>query len=420
MGKKAKRTALAGYARIERETVLSADNEPPGVGNFRREDFCLPDLTHLFAPETPLTSYELVKDLPLQAVLDRPNAILLYRVLDRFFGRTDLLGASFREPEPARKSGSIVPLTADWGYCFRIAPHLVAEVRSVDRNSRHLVRLWAKSENGIRTRSKETAQKFDKFISDLKKAFESNLHLFDEKAELRNPERRRAAIHSRPSVINIAREKYRAAVHLLDVSAILIETEDASLMGEGVCESLLLGAATLFAVSFEGFLNLIYALLLRDDLSDKRYERLLARSDLDLRVSSLHIFCRGFARQPIPVGSELWDDINQLREFRNDLIHGNVTDEHELHVIPDGLYSFYYAPFRDYRGPSRERRAKERIRRYTADIDQESVRRIRTIVDQSQAAIVAALDPKLQVWARDLLEEEVVLRPSSAQEDGCR
>jgi hypothetical protein len=356
---------------------------------------------------------QLLRDIRIQQVAHRLSAILLYRVLDRFFGRADLLGVAVASQEADARPIPGIPLTADWGFALEIAPGLVGEVRSVDRNSRHLVRLWASDADA--QRQERTLPKWDKFLSDLRNAFESNRHLFDEKTDLQQS----AAISglsTSPAVINVAFEKYQAAVRLLDVASALFGSEEPAGLSEpsapeGMNESLLLGSATLFVISFEGFLNLIYSILLRDDLADKRYERLLTRSDLDLRVSSLHVFCRGFARQPIPIGSELWSEINHLREFRNDLLHGNVTDEHELHTIPEGPFIFYYAPFRDYRGPNRERRTRERLRRYTAEIDRDFVGRIRSIVDRSQGAIIESLEPKLQTWALDLLEQEVVTRP---------
>ena len=178
---------------------------------------------------------------------------------------------------------------------------------------------------------------------------------------------------------------------------------------------MLLGAATLFLVSLEAFVNLLYEFLLRTDLDDTRYDRLITRLDLDLRILSLHLFCRGFVRQPIEPDSDLWSEVNRLREFRNDLMHGNVTDENEFHAIREGIHVFYYAPFRDYRGPAKERQVGTRVRRYTGTIHDGFVRDIRGVVDRAQKALVEALEPELAVWARALFDQDVVVPPSLAK-----
>jgi hypothetical protein len=125
------------------------------------------------------------------------------------------------------------------------------------------------------------------------------------------------------------------------------------------------------------------------------------------------VFCRGFTRQPIAPGSNL-NELMELRNFRNDLVHGNVTDEHRMHTLFEGGYMFCYEPARNYRGSDKTK--NDHISRYMLDIDAEFVRRVRGIVDRVEHAVVDALDRSLAQWGRDLFEEDVLMSPPTTQQ----
>jgi len=420
MRTRAKETVLKSrYQRLQRIGELSPDHAPPEAGELDRSNLAPPGSTYLCLEEPPISGWQLIADYPTKRVFTRPNEVLLYRVLERFFGPADLLGVAVREYIAESRSHEALPLTTDWGFSFQLSPTLVAEVRSLGRNTRHVVRCWAPDASHALKNHERPAAELERFLVDLRNAVENNLHLFEEKTELQASKAGPLARLS-GSAINVSREKYQAAVRLLEATAVIQDTEevlelDRPPFREGTSEALLLGATTLFLVSLEAFVNLLYEFLLRTDLDDRRHDRLITRLDLDLRILSLHLFCRGFVRQPIEPDSDLWNEVNQLREFRNDLMHGNVTDEHAFHPIQDGIYIFYYAPFRDYRGPSKERQVATRMRRYTGTIDDRFVRQIRDVVDRAQEAMVNALEPGLAAWARALFDQDVVVPPPLTQ-----
>ena len=344
------------------------------------------------------TGWELLQDHDAYQLFERPNALLLFRVLKGFFGDADLLGATVAEDESGELSA--IPLTTDWGFAFHISSDLVSEVRSLDGGRRHVVRFWGPSAVQSKGSYGDTEDAIQRFIADLKAAFESNLHLFHEGQELaaRTPDFVESFAQA---TINVSREKYQAAVRLF-------EAAEKSLVQEGTTKALLLGAATLFFISLEAFINLLYLILLRPGFDQEGYKRLVIR-DFDLRVLSLHVFCRGFTRQPIHPDSDLWRELMQLRDFRNDLVHGNVTDEHRMHTLSEDIYMFCYEPSRDYRGPKKTN--SDRISPYTFDIDAEFVRRVRGIVDRAEEAVVDALDANLSSWGRELFDEDVLGSP---------
>jgi hypothetical protein len=144
---------------------------------------------------------------------------------------------------------------------------------------------------------------------------------------------------------------------------------------------------------------------------DKERREDRGAGDLDLRVLSLHLFCRGFSRQPIEPGTPLWTELNRLREFRNDLLHGNLTEEHRIHTLVEGAFVFWYAPSREDRGPAREKQMRKRIARSTFHIDEKNVTDVQSVVDEVRFAVVDALEPRLQEWVRSWIDDDVVMPP---------
>jgi hypothetical protein len=407
---RAKETALKSrYSRVERAGRLSPSHAPPEIGNFNRSNLAPDGSTYLCVEEAPLPGWQLLADYGTNTVFARPNEILLFRLLEHFFGPADLLGVAVRTSDLDASPLPGIPLTTDWGFALQIEPALIGEVRSLDRNSRHVIRSWVADAGQARSITSGQRSRSIDF------ATTSGTH---SRTISTCSRRSRSSSGRRPNSRRFSPGRASWG-HLLDAAAVLQDTEsvlelEGQLVQEGTREALLSSAATLFLVSFEAFVNLLYALLLRPEFSDRHYERLLTRLDLSLRVSSLQVFCRGFSRQPIVPESDLWDEITELREFRNDLVHGNVTDEHQIHLLREGDHFFYFAPFRDYRGPAREKQVSGRIRRYTLNIDDSFVRRVRDVVDRAQKAVVDALNPDLVAWARDLFDEDTVLPPPRA------
>src|SRR5688500_20266358 len=46
-----------------------------------------------------------------------------------------------------------------------------------------------------------------------------------------------------------------------------------------------------------------------------------------------------------------------LRDFRNDMVHGNIKEEHYIHALEEDGFSFFYSPAVDFRGRRRDRKS---------------------------------------------------------------
>ena len=154
----------------------------------------------------------------------------------------------------------------------------------------------------------------------------------------------------------------------------------------------------MFFVSFESFVNLLYRLLLRIEFRSDTYARLTVRSDLDLRLLSLHVFCRGFHTQAVEPDSPLYGQLLQLRDFRNDVVHCNITEEHECHSLEEDGFMFFYLPAGDYRGRKKEESIPKGFSRFQPNIGEDTVTRTKEIVDALREAILAAMEPETRAW----------------------
>ncbi|MCL5270894.1 MAG: hypothetical protein M1457_10185 [bacterium] len=82
-----------------------------------------------------------------------------------------------------------------------------------------------------------------------------------------------------------------------------------------------------FYAALEGFINILYTLLVKDGL-DPSFDR--HQLDLEQRVRLLPFVCDGFDHK---IEKKLWDDLKKIREYRNFVFHAKVDGPAELHRV---------------------------------------------------------------------------------------
>lgn len=95
---------------------------------------------------------------------------------------------------------------------------------------------------------------------------------------------------------------------------------------EALSEAALLGTSirVVAPILAEAFINLIYFLLAKPEVrSDERLYDNFVRSQIDVRVRSLHLYCNGFTTA-VDVQDIRFKDFHTLMNSRNDFLHGNV------------------------------------------------------------------------------------------------
>ena len=102
-----------------------------------------------------------------------------------------------------------------------------------------------------------------------------------------------------------------------------------------------------------------------------------------------------------------------LRDFRNDIVHGNFSDEHRIYALYESGYDFYYSPSADFRGTKTERKSPEILTRYQSQFGSGAVKHVKRIVDDLRQAILSAMDEPTRAWVESWLWDAVVPPPNA-------
>jgi len=376
--------------------------------------FLQPDTPELVAATTldsPLPKYKLLHELDLQDTLPCFNSILIYRILKKMYDNPDIVGVLISRKVTNKNitEDEIIGCGAsDWSYSMRINDSLTAEIRSMFNNTRLKLRFWSCCTPDDENAKKEYGRSMADFFNNFNKILENNLHLFEENALKSN--------HHKSTVPNIFAEKYKAAETLLlfadtfDLKAPKIQLKVWEMPAVSSTGAIYLSSAIFFIIALESLVNLLYSRLLKKEFVSRDYERITIKSDLDLRLLTMHLFCNGFKSQIISPQAELWKNMLNLRDFRNNVIHGNITDEHKFYSIVEDNIMFFYGPDIDYRGKSAEKKAENRFPVTMPQITKKVVLTIKEIVDEIVKSIITAMDDKTRNWVEGWIKELVILQ----------
>ncbi|MFH2060473.1 MAG: hypothetical protein ABIJ59_16440 [Pseudomonadota bacterium] len=395
------RKLATNYQREERE---NRDLRPEYITD-EIASFCPPQCA--VAKDNPLDGYELSYQIDVQDITPYFNSLLIYRILKLLYGKPEILGAVF-SISGVEGSKMTIEACLDWGYTIRIENDLLAEVRSIHNNTRVKLRYWIKTIPKTESHKKAHVEKMDTFYQVFLDCLEKNTHLFEEEGEITDDKKSKSAFS------NVFVEKYNSAKQTLDLAKNidqLPEKRDIT-WDENVAIStggaLYLTSAILFIIALEALINTIYHLLLKPAFHHKVYERATVRMDLDLRIISAHVFCDGFAKPILTPGTELWDRLLKLRDFRNDVIHGNIKSDHYAYVLPEDKFLFFYSGATDFRGRKTEKKAKKKYPTRMSLINLNVVSEIKDTVDQIIQAVRQAADDDNKLWLDSWLWEAVI------------
>ncbi|WP_200333263.1 hypothetical protein [Thiocystis violacea] len=111
-----------------------------------------------------------------------------------------------------------------------------------------------------------------------------------------------------------------------------------------------------------------------------------------------HLFCQGFEKQIVTPKTELWARLLKLRDFRNSVVHGNITPEHYLYALIEDHNMFYYGPSFDFRGRKREAADSEKYPTTMSGVRSGTVGDIKKTVDLVVSAMLDAADEETRQW----------------------
>lgn len=354
------------------------------------------DEYELFLATAPKSRWRRVFELNAEEYLSTFNQLLIYRALKLLYGPPDVVSVLIdRAKEHA--------MPVDWSFSLELTDQAVCEVRRRHSSRVHLV-VWTPRVQRVENRQ-GLGNQVATFCEKLDLFFEQNGHLWDEATDLPSTDPRTA-------IENVAAQKYRGAQRLLataktaDIRPAAAPLPVGSTLQIPSAGYLYAAAAVQFFVALEALVNLLYTLLLRPEFRSRVYQRLTTHSEIDLRLAALHVFCAGFTRQPLIPGSDLWNRVVALRDFRNDMVHGNVTEEHSIHSLLEDQFLFFYSPSSDYRGKKLE--ARRQIPRNQARMGPKTVESIKATVDQVRGALLEAMDETTRTWVSEWIDQAVI------------
>ena len=362
--------------------------------------------------DSPLPSYELLCETDLQDTLPYFNSILIYRILKKMYTNTDIVALMVNHKATGKSIQSAYEITGcgptDWSYSIRINDSLIAEIRSMFHNTRSKLRFWSCYTPCDEETKKEYGKLMADFFNDFNKILENNLHLFEEAELLKSKQAGYSA------ATNIFAEKYKAAETLLSFADTFeIKGQKIQLkFGENPRVSstgaIYLSSSIFFIIALESLVNVLYSLLIKNEFDARDYERITIKSDLDIRLLTMHLFCSGFKSQIISPQTELWNNMLKLRDFRNTVIHGNLTDDDKVYSIIEDHIMFFYGPTLDYRGKSAEKKAENRFPVTMPQVDKTVVLSIKNIVDEIIKSIITAMNDETKNWVEGWIKELVI------------
>lgn len=391
------------YPREIRElSDLSPDNISEDLKRFYPT--ATKDVFYAVTEESPFDDFDHYKEFNLYGGVMNFNPMLMYRLLKLMYGFGDIVGGFIDNSEPRNPK----VMVGDWSYTLRLDNNIVAEIRSLFLNTKHVVRFWTDtvSENKPNETGSEALVQFRK---DLDKFLSENLHLFKEKEELS-----KATDKIPPVWMNSFAINYKSAEQFFDLAQTFDKKPKKETLQWGVnpevktVGSMYMASILFYVIAVETLLNIFYEIFLLDEYKHYPYARVTNKADLEIRLSTIHLFCSCFKHQVVPPKSELWKNISSLRDFRNDIVHGNIKDEHQAHCLIEDNILFYYSPIVDFRGRIEENKTKDSFPRVMSSIGENAVLRVKNIVNELIENLLNAMDHKSKLWVETWLYKLLV------------
>ena len=109
-------------------------------------------------------------------------------------------------------------------------------------------------------------------------------------------------------------------------------------------ESFIISGLLYYYMAIEAFINLIYEAFLLDEYQQRINKRKSTRNlgdrfkklnDIEIKLNLMPHFCHGFKAKHFDKESEIYTNFLKLRDYRNDIIHGNIINSAKDVVIMD-------------------------------------------------------------------------------------
>lgn len=333
---KSAKNFLAKYPRKCRTGSLSVVSEDLAKYYFKIEGFELYEFDSSVEYE-----YNRELSVDMQDCFLEFNSLAFYRILKSMYGAPDPVFVAIDEI-----SGEAYKL--DWGYLLILSDDLCIDIYSVVGNVRCRASLFTAKE--IKFKSVDSKKIVEDFFSDLAGIVRDSSNFFSVSEETERE-------NCTTVIENTFVVRMESGKNLFRLATLLDSRPERKLYKNGEAPevhtvgSLFAASLMFYIISVECLLNIIYKKYLLPEFAGNHvFERALSHKDFMFRLGSLHLYCSCFSKPVVEVGSDFWSDIDKLREFRNNFVHGNLTRHNELFSIFEDGFAFALSPAIDKMG----------------------------------------------------------------------
>lgn len=326
--------------------------------------------------------------------------LLVYRVLRDLYGAPDVITLAIPKDAFKASRGSEPVKGAfpwEWSFMLKASSDAFIEVRKEPGTQEPHLAVWVPKLLDVNSSALEAVQgDIDLFIREFAQTLKNSKHLVNSK-EIK-------ATSSTLGPLNIygdmlaAGDEQMAAVSRLGKqyrNKVGKDTDRAGLISTSL-GTFYLAAAVNYLLALEAFVNLISVLLRKEEFQGKEFDRATIKADFELRLLSLSLYCVGFVRTPFPPSSPIFNQVRRLRDFRNNLLHGNLSmDDHVSYVVNEDLFMFHWWPGMDHYD---ETVPFEKLPLAKQLFREEHAKTVRKLVEEIVDGIADSMEPKYKAW----------------------
>jgi len=340
------------------------------------------------------------------------NDLLVYRILKKSFGEPDpiLIYVDF-------ENGKGFLSLWHWSYSFHGKYDVIYELRS--EIGKLFYYCWF-PENMEEPEDNDQIAEFDNDFFTFIDVNAQNLPKFDFKKEIS-----KQSTKLPHSLINVYADKIKAGDSLLDLAKVIDrpvykgkqsqeameETSDPT--GEFTDKgAYYLSAAIYYLMALEGFANFLLKTLIYDEFNRRTYWKVTIELPIDLRLITLSNYCRGFEKNGLSPSSETYKKLRSLTKFRNNIIHNNVTEEHEIHIMTEDNFYFSIHPDRD-----KDKNANiDKLPVYREKFEEEHAVYVKNTVREIIDAVISGMNKECREWTNVWINQRFIMLNREGEE----
>ncbi len=341
---------------------------------------------------------------------------VIYRSLKQVYGHPDFITWEIIKEEVSDEGNiNAVSRPTEWGYLIQGKGGSCFEIFNMYRHPNPKIVLWLNAQE----RPKELPNAIKNSVMEFIKNFYNLIEVVDRDYSIKKEKESVWKITNGKDIrilTNLYYQNFQAGKDVLEISdRLLPELEqfhdelfsmgewDESLSVYRKTKILYFSAIIYFFMALEGFINLLYRLFLKPEFADQKFERSVWRSDLDLRILHLPVYCKGFTNADISPDSKVYNEWLSIRTFRNDLIHANITNENESIVTVEDTFVFNYNPLFHIK-------CRDKIKFHTHPfyITKEDVMAIMEKVEIIVSGIIEQMDDEIKPWVESWIQNAII------------